>query len=99
VFKFSIAPSAAKEGFGFTMDLYTNFSVKPEAGRDFRLGSLSANMVRFSGNSAEGDFGYIALYIEFLVGELGGYSKGIFEFRTKPCAANIPFVDLMFGVG
>jgi hypothetical protein len=31
VFKFSIAPSAAKEGFGFTIDLYTNFSIKPKA--------------------------------------------------------------------
>ena len=99
MFKFSMALSAAKESFRFTMDLYTNFSVKPEAGRDFRLGSLSANMVRFSGNGTKGDFRYIALYVEFLAGELGGYSKGIFEFRTKPYTANVSFVDLMFGAG
>jgi len=47
---------------------------------------------RFSGNSAKRDFGYITLYIEFLVGEPGGYSKGIFEFRIEPCAA-------IFGAG
>jgi len=94
-----MAPSAAKESFRFTIDLYTNFSVEPEAKRDFRLGSLSANTVRFSRNSAEGDIGHMALYIEFPAGELGGYSKGIFEFRTKPCAANVPFVDLMFKTG
>jgi hypothetical protein len=91
VFKFSIVPSAAKEGFRFTIDLYTNFSVKPKARRDFRLGLLSAAIVRFSGNSIKGDFRYIALYIEFPVGELGGYSKEIFKFRMEPYAANIPF--------
>ena len=26
----------------------------------------------------------MALYIEFPVGELGGYSKGIFKFRIEP---------------
>ena len=56
-------------------------------------------MVRFSGNGAEGDFGYMTLYMEFLVGELGGYSKGIFEFRMEPCAANIPFNNFIFRVG
>jgi hypothetical protein len=30
VFKFSIAPSAAKEGFRFTIDLYTNPPIKPK---------------------------------------------------------------------
>ena len=44
-------------------------------------------MVRFSGNSTKGDFGYIALYIEFPAGEPGGYSKGIFKFRIEPYAA------------
>jgi hypothetical protein len=48
-------------------------------------------MVRFSRNGVKGDFRYIALYIEFLVGEPGGYSKEIFEFRMEPYAANIPF--------
>ena len=72
MFKFSIAPSATKEGFGFTIDLYTNFSIKPKARRDFRLGLLSAAIVRFSRNSIKGDFRYIAPYIEFPVGELGG---------------------------
>ena len=91
--------SAAKEDFGFTMDLQTNFSIKPEARKDFRLGLLSAAMVRFSGNSAKGDFGYIALYIEFLASELGGYGKGIFKFRMDPCAANVLFKDFMFRVG
>jgi len=99
VFKFSIALSTTKEGFIFTIDLYTKFSIKPKAGRDFRLGLLSADMVRFSENGAKGDFGYMALYVEFPVGELGGYSKGIFKFRTKPYAANVPFIDLMFRVG
>jgi hypothetical protein len=89
VFKFSIAPSATKEGFGFTIDLYTNPPIKPKARRDFRLGLLSA----------EGDFRYIALYIEFLVGKLGGYSKEIFEFRIEPYATNIPFKDLFFRAG
>ena len=41
----------------------------------------------------------MALYIEFLAGELGGYSKGIFKFSMEPCAANIPFINLMFRVG
>ena len=99
VFKFSIVPSAAKKGFGFTIDLYTNFSVKPKARRDFRLGSPSADVVRFSGNSAKGDFRYIAPYIEFPAGKPGGYSKGIFEFRIKPYAANVPFIDLIFRAG
>ena len=63
VFKFSIIPSATKEGFGFAIDLYTNFSIKPKARRDFRLGLLSATIVRFSRNSIKGDFRYIALYI------------------------------------
>ncbi len=60
---------------------------------------MSANIVRFSRNSTKGDFGYIALYIEFLAGKLGGYSKGIFEFRIKPYAANVPFIDLIFRAG
>jgi len=89
VFKFSIALSAAKEGFRFTIDLYTNPPIKPKARRDFRLGLLSA----------KGDFRYIALYIEFPAGEPGGYSKEIFEFRIKPYATNIPFKDLMFRAG
>ena len=84
-----MALSAAKEGFGFTINLYTNFSVKLEAERDFKLGLLSA----------EGNFRYMALYIEFLVGELGGHSKEIFKFRMEPCAVNIPFKDLIFGAG
>ena len=99
MFKFSMVLSATKKGFGFTMDLQTNFSVKPKAGRDFRLGLLSAAVVKFSENSAKGDFGYIALYMEFLVGKLGGYSKGIFEFRMEPYAANIPFNNLIFRAG
>jgi len=78
VFKFSMALSAAKEGFGFTIDLYTKFFIKPKARRDFRLGLPSTNAVRFSGNGAKRDFRYMALYIEFWVGKLGGYSKGIF---------------------
>ena len=94
-----MAPSAAKEGFGFTIDLYTNFSIKPKARRDFRLGLSSTNIVRFSENSAKGDFGYMALYIEFPAGKLGGYSKRIFKFRIEPCAANIPFNNLIFRVG
>ena len=89
MFKFSIAPSAAKEGFRFTIDLYTNPPIKPEARRDFRLGLLSA----------KGDFRYIALYIEFPAGKPGGYSKEIFKFRIEPCAANIPFKDLIFRAG
>jgi hypothetical protein len=94
-----MAPSATKEGFGFTIDLYTNPFIKPEARRDFRLGLPSATIVRFIGNSTKGDFRYIALYIEFPVGELGGYSKEIFEFRMDPYATNIPFKDLMFRAG
>ena len=99
MFKFSIAPSAAKEGFGFTIDLYTNPPIKPKARRDFRLGLLSANTVRFSRNSAKGDFRYMALYIEFPADELGGYSKEIFKFRMEPYAANIPFNNLIFRAG
>jgi len=91
VFEFSIAPSAAKDSFGFTINLYTNPPIKPEVGRDFRLGLLSAAAVRFSRSSIKGDFRYMALYIEFLAGELGGYSKEIFKFRMEPYAANIPF--------
>jgi hypothetical protein len=91
VFNFSIAPSATKEGFRFTIDLYTNPPIKPKARRDFRLGLLSTTIVRFSGNSVKGDIRYIALYIEFPVGELGGYSREIFKFRMEPYAANIPF--------
>ena len=91
MFKFFIVISAAKEGFGFTIDLYTNFSVKLKAGRDFRLGLPSAAIVRFSRNGIKGDFRYIALYIEFPAGELGGHSKEIFKFRMEPCATNIPF--------
>jgi hypothetical protein len=91
VFKFSIAPSATKEGFRFTIDLYTNFSIKPKARRDFRLGLLSAATVRFSGNSIKGDFRYIAPYIEFPAGKPGGYSKEIFKFSIEPYAANISF--------
>lgn len=89
VFKFFIILSTAKEGFGFTINLYINFFVKPKAKRDFRLGLL---------NTKE-DFRYIALYMEFPAGEPGGYSKEIFKFRIKPYAANIPFKDLIFGVG
>ena len=89
MFKFSIAPSATKEGFGFTIDLYTNPPIKPKARRDFRLGLLST----------KGDFRYIALYIGFPAGEPGGYSKEIFEFRIEPYAANIPFKDLIFRAG
>jgi len=99
VFKFSIAPSAAKKGFRFTIDLYTNPPIKPKARRDFRLGLLSAAIVRFSGNGIKGNIRYIALYIEFLVGELGGYNKEIFKFRIEPCAANIPFKDLIYRAG
>ena len=99
MFKFSIAPSATKEGFGFTIDLYTNPPIKPKAKRDFRLELLSAAIVRFSGNGIKGDIRYIALYIEFPVGEPGVYSKEIFKFRIEPCAANIPFKDLIYGVG
>ena len=47
VFKFFIALSPAKEGFRFTINLYINFSVKPEAKKDFRLGLLSTTIVRF----------------------------------------------------
>jgi len=99
VFKFSIALSAAKEGFRFTIDLYTNPPIKPKARRDFRLGLLSTAIVRFSKNSIKGDIRYIALYIEFLVGELGGYSKEIFKFRMEPYTANIPFKDLIYRAG
>ena len=89
MFEFSIAPSAAKEGFRFIIDLCTNPPVKLKAGRDFKLELLSA----------KGDFRYMALYVEFLAGELGGYGKEIFKFRMEPYAANVPFKDLMFGAG
>ena len=72
VFKFSIVPSATKEGFGFTIDLYTNFSIKPKARRDFRLGLLSTTTVRFSRNSIKGDFRYMAPYVEFPAGKPRG---------------------------
>ena len=91
VFKFSIAPSPTEEGFRFTINLYTNFSVKPEARRDFRLGLLNTAIVKFSGNGIKGDFRYIALYIEFLAGKPGGHSKEIFKFRIEPYTTNIPF--------
>ena len=99
VFKFSMAPSAAKEGFGFTMDLYTNPPIKPEARRDFRLGLSSAAAVRFSGNGIKGGIRYMALYMEFPAGEPGGHGKEIFEFRMEPYAANIPFNNLIFRAG
>ena len=41
----------------------------------------------------------MALYIEFLVGKPGVYSKGIFKFRMDPYAANIPFKNFIFRVG
>ena len=91
MFKFSIAPNAAKEGFEFTINLYTNPPVKPEAERDFRLRLLNTTTVRFSGNSIEGGIRYMAPYIEFPAGELGGYSKEIFKFRMEPYTTNIPF--------
>ena len=91
VFKFFIVLSPAKKGFRFTIDPYTNFSVKPEAKRDFRLGLLSTTIIRFSGNGIKGDFRYIALYIEFLAGEPGGYNKEIFKFKMEPYTTNIPF--------
>jgi hypothetical protein len=91
VFKFFIILSPAKEGFRFTINLYINFSIKPKAKKDFRLGLLSTTAVRFSRNSIKGDFRYIALYIKFLVGELGGYNKEIFKFRMEFYATNIPF--------
>ena len=56
-------------------------------------------MVRFSRNSTKGDFRYIAPYVEFLVGKLGGYSKGIFKFRIEPYATNVSFKDLIFRAG
>ena len=99
VFEFSIILSPAKEGFGFTINLYTNFSVKPEAERDFRLKLLSTTTVRFSGNSIKRDFRYIALYMEFPAGKPGGHSKEIFKFRMEPYATNIPFQDFIFEAG
>ena len=89
MFKFSITLSTAKEGFGFTINPYTNFSVKPKTGRDFRLGLLSTKR----------DFKYIALYIEFPVGKLRGYSKKIFKFKIELYTTNIPFKNLIFGAG
>ena len=91
VFKFFIVLNPTKKGFGFTINLYINFSVKPEAGRDFRLKLLSTAIIRFSGNGIKRDFRYIALYIEFPAGEPGGYSKEIFKFRIKLYTTNIPF--------
>ena len=83
--------SAAEEGFRFTINPYTNFSVESEARRDFRLGLLNATAVRFSENGVKRDFRYITLYIEFPAGKPGGYSKEIFKFRMELWAANIPF--------
>ena len=91
-----MAPSATKEDFRFTIDLYTNPPIKPKARRDFRLGLLSAAIVRFSRNGVKG---YMALYIEFPAGKLGGYSKESFKFRMEPYTANIPFKDLIFRAG
>ena len=91
VFKFFIILSPAKEGFRFTINLYINFSVKPKAERDFGLGLLSTTIIRFSRNGVKGDFRYITLYIEFLVGKLRGYSKKIFKFRMEFYITNIPF--------
>ena len=71
------------------MDLCTNPPVKFKAGSDFRLKLLST----------KGDFRYMALYIEFLAGELGGHSKEIFEFKMELYATNIPFKDLIFKAG
>jgi len=99
VFKFSIALSSTKKGFRFTIDLYINPPIKPKAKRDFKLGLLSATMVRFSGNSIKRGFRYIAPYIKFPVGKLGSYSKEIFKFRIEPCATNIFFRDLIFRAG
>ena len=89
MFKFFIILNTAKEGFRFTINLYINFSVKFKARRDFRLGLLSA----------KGDFRYIALYMEFPVGELGGYSKEIFKFRMEFYAVNVFFKDFIFEAG
>ena len=91
VFKFFIVLNPAKKGFRFTIDLYTNFSIKLEAGRDFRLGLLSAAIIKFSGNGVKGDFRYITLYIEFPANKLGGYNKEIFKFRMELYTTNIPF--------
>ena len=93
-----MAPSATKEGFRFTIDLQTNFSIKPKARRDFGLGLLSAAAVRFSGNGIKGDIRYMALYVGFPAGEPGGYSKEIFKFRMELYAINIPFQDFIFKV-
>jgi len=41
----------------------------------------------------------MALYIEFLVGKPGGYSKGIFKFGMEPYTANIPFNNLIYRAG
>jgi len=41
----------------------------------------------------------MALYMEFPAGEPEGYSKGIFEFRMEPYAANIPLENLIFRAG
>ena len=91
VFKFFIASNPAKKGFRFTINLYINFSIKPEAKRDFKLKLLNTTTVRFSRNSIKGDFRYIVLYIKFLVGKPGGYNKEIFKFRIKLYTTNIPF--------
>ena len=91
MFKFFIAPSATKKKFEFTINLQTNFSVKPKAKKDFKLKLLSAAVVRFSGNNTKRDFKYIALYIEFPASKSGGHNKGIFKFRMELCAT-------MFGV-
>ena len=99
VFKFFIILSPAKEGFRFTINLYINFFIKPKARRDFGLGLLSTTTVRFSRNNIKGDFRYMALYIEFPAGKLGGYSKEIFKFRMELYTTNIPFQDFIFKAG
>ena len=91
VFKFFIVLSPTEEGFGFTINLYTNFFVELEAKRDFGLKLLSTTIVKFSRNGIEGDFRYITLYIKFPAGEPRGYSKEIFKFRMELYTTNIPF--------
>jgi hypothetical protein len=41
----------------------------------------------------------MALYIEFPADKLGGYSKGIFEFRIELYAINVSFNNFIFGAG
>ena len=56
-------------------------------------------MVRFSRNSVKRDFRYITLYIKFSINKLGGYNKGIFEFRMELYTVNIFFLNFIFKVG